>query len=844
MLPEWITPTFESLPGCCDGLFEGLWKKQRLRFGRTAPHHDEIDDYCARLVCAAVTCRERLLLVLPDFQPQRPALLFTTALLRCWHDIPPQTPPEHRKVLYFGTTIGIRDQLSQVSIQEFRGNLSEVFQQHDIGRRNQSTLTMHSPNESTGRTLPRVITFYSPADPALILRQQNPQCVAIDLDESVKADWLEPLLEEAVRRQTPVVAWSVNPLSECVAVFRKHGQAIVWPPRPYSATATSLIVREPPSTAETQLHTLVLENDEIEPVTSAFREANRLSAKAAQRASGRFGQDAVCQHWLYLRGLESLFVPYGFHEAEASHFWGLKTFGHLQTGGEHFRKACEQFDTALAAELERVFAVCDRVREIFCKSDPPLWNALCNLCIDEPSGDEARLIVFSGSAKKQLFLLALLAYHNIAESDLREIRTYVFTLDELRRLMRRRNSVECDEEEEPVFFLAPNLNWRPLLVGLPGSHLTPRLLPVLRQTNVDVVIYPHQLGVLKRRADEWNQSVTLDLNSLSILLHRLSGQPAPQVIAPEVSRLRARIRLNDPVGLDAGTARRRVRTHAESLWQPDDPVEAITRLLQVDEDQFDETNLFHESHQNAQADERELWCDEAVELRFQNNSFVTYAADEFINVIISGPSGPEIDERSVRSLRAGDRVVLIHGQQRQSFYELIVSRMHQQSSMTLHLSLIRRWQADIVSAYHRWRGRDLRNLEQLLERMNDRGSTLSSTATLQNWLRGHTLCPQDAEDLRRLAEILEMDFVRQNYQRVANAASRLRGLHRGLANKLNRWLQQQAAGIDSANDGELIDAELGLTFGDLKSSLSIQKVAAVQPVRGPLLRSSLGRLES
>src|SRR5262245_39352549 len=118
---DWIINAFEVLPGCRDGLFEGLWNKQRLRFGRAvAQPHDKTDEYSARLVCATVARRERILLVLPDFQPRRPALLFVTALLRCWQDTSPQRPTEDRKVLYFGTTVGIRDQLGQVSIQGFR----------------------------------------------------------------------------------------------------------------------------------------------------------------------------------------------------------------------------------------------------------------------------------------------------------------------------------------------------------------------------------------------------------------------------------------------------------------------------------------------------------------------------------------------------------------------------------------------------------------------------------------------------------------------------------------------------------------------------------------------------
>src|SRR5262249_49764979 len=282
------------------------------------------------------------------------------------------------------------------------------------------------------------------------------------------------------------------------------------------------------------------------------------------------------------------------------------------------------------------------------------------------------------------------------------IKNWVVTFDELRRSVRQLNLAERSEEELS-FSLASDLKWRPLLVGLPGPHLTPKLLPVLRQANVDIVIYPHQYSALKRRVDEWGQSVTFDLNGLSILLHQLQGQSAPQVSMPKDWRLQSLIKLNDPVELDAGTARRKVRTRTETLWEADDPVEAIAKLLQVGEDQFDETNLLHETRQDVQVNEQAAWCDDAVELRFQNNSFVTYAADEFINVVVTGLPGVEIDERSVRSLRVGDRVVLIHGQKRQSFYELIVSRMHQHPSMTLHFSFIRRWQSDIISAYHRWR---------------------------------------------------------------------------------------------------------------------------------------------
>ncbi len=46
----------------------------------------------------------------------------------------------------------------------------------------------------------------------------------------------------------------------------------------------------------------------------------------------------------------------------------------------------------------------------------------------------------------------------------------------------------------------------------------------------------------------------------------------------------------------------------------------------------------------------------------------------------------------------------------------------------------------------------------------DARDKIESTLTIWQWLRGETLSPQDPEDLSRIADILEMDFVRQYYK--------------------------------------------------------------------------------
>ncbi len=286
---------------------------------------------------------------------------------------------------------------------------------------------------------------------------------------------------------------------------------------------------------------------------------------------------------------------------------------------------------------------------------------------------------------------------------------------------------------------------------------------------------------------------------------------------------------------------------AQPLWQPVDELDELTKLLQpdedIDEDEFTLTDQLTEPTEQARAGEDELWCNDGIQVHFDQGWYSTFASDAVLNVIVPGPTGVHLDKRYIRSLKPGYRVMLIHGQRRQNLYDLILSRIHKNPGIELHLALIRRWQDDFNTAYQRWRKHEGRNLDELLRRMQERGSKLTSSATLRQWLWGNALCPNDVQDLYRLADVLDLSFVRQYHQRIDVAARRIRGLHRGLSNRINHWLEQQLAGGAAGNDGEIIDADLGLTFGDFQNSLLVLQIVAMKPISGPFLRSHLGRLE-
>lgn len=846
---DWFNSAFTSLPATDDEFFRRLWSDRRLLFDGTSDPADSLDEYCARLASAALRRKRRLLITLPDLHPHRPALLFATTLLRSWWDS--RTAQESgENVIYFGSMVGIRDQLKRTSVRKLDLNLADVFGQRDLGRRNAEVLTTRLPEESG---LPRVTTIYAPSNPVTIIQTHRPNWIAIDCADSPSLPWLQPLLRAAYDKNIPVIAWAQNPLAEYIRDFAAVGDVFRWPLR--ICSSHSKIEGDPETILRnhdaTSLCAVVLSGANANSYSSGLQHAAQLLANASHHAVGGFTRDALTVHWRFLRTLETLAVPLDFYEAEAPRFWGVKSIAQIRSACAQFREACATGSPRLYMALEEIDSVLDRALKQLEATGCPLWNALSNVCIEESEVDEARLITFSSDSRKILFLFALLARHNITESDLREFGIWITSLRELRRWVYRLCvSPNAASDEDPM--MPPvTLKWHPILAGLPTPTMTSKLMPVFLQAKADVIMYPHQRTSFTRRQIDWSSQLCADLPKDAMVLSDIMAIGPPSSLPRSI----ARITVTDPIEMNAESAEKTKVAIAEALWQPKGAEREIALLFQ-DEDTIEEVSLKDEFEGVVRPmadDPQDMVCGEALKIMFDQGWSGFFALDDRINVVTSGLHGLQIEPRYVRSLKDNDQVVVIQGQHRQSLYDLIISRVHKHPSIELHLALIRRWQEDLRLAYELWQSETpaiaefqksgSRDPRGLLSRINDRGSRLESPLTLTLWLKGLVLCPLDREDLRRVAEVLDMEFERQHYKRIAQAANRLRGLHRGLANRLNRWLEEQAAGAVRQDDDDLIDEELGLTFGDLRNSLLILRVRRSETVQGPFLRSNLGQME-
>ena len=173
-------------------------------------------------------------------------------------------------------------------------------------------------------------------------------------------------------------------------------------------------------------------------------------------------------------------------------------------------------------------------------------------------------------------------------------------------------------------------------------------------------------------------------------------------------------------------------------------------------------------------------------------------------------------------------------------FKLIVSRIHDDPEINLHLTYIQRWQEEAQRQFRMWI-RQGNTVDQLFAEMKRRGSTLQTSLAIRLWCEGLTLRPHNREDLRRLSEILDMPFTRQCYQQIHRAGGRIHGLHIHVSLCLRRWLERGATATDMRD--EVVDDHTGLKFGDIQDALLPLTIRRLEEVDGPFYFASLGQIE-
>jgi hypothetical protein len=779
-------------------LVDQLWSAGRLQ--QIPPRTlDKVDELAARLAATAVARRLSCCLILPSAQPDRGPLLFATALLTHWWmglgegDGIPAAP-----VLYVGNSSGVRTALERTAFRGGEVTLDQFFGQNDgsrvgrRGRRGRATKVVSG--------LPTVVVAYRPPDPIGLIQRYRPSWVAVDLTGGREASWLPALAMKCSESRVPILAWTDTPLSSEFQVLASLGPIIPLPPA----------VALPNGSYETlmTLVTPLVMDGEVPGRISALLAAAGGQLLAARRAepTSRLVGDAVRAHWALLRNIESLPCPLDFWEANVAGHWGLRRVTDLKNTCERFQQAAQVSYPAASDPLQRAGAALSEAIDCVATVNPR-WEATLDLCMAGAPDEEQIEVNFVSRGRRALFAEALLARIGFTEQDLSSVRVL------LRSIPAARDSME------------PPCRRLILASGVSTADFKAQRY-LLCHEEVEMLVYES------------------GLRAAMSLTGQLADGGSPQRFADALKVMTGRelsVGLRSPrVSLGAALAIQQSGIRQQSsLATPSDGVlgadEELQRLLGVSQDD-DESSPMNET-----PDQPPAAVDAIVSVDFADGWHGNYLLDQTVMVVERTGLRVKRQDCLARDLQVGNEVIAIHGQQRQSLYELLISRLHRNPAIELHLALLDRWQDEVEAGYAAWAGRG-RTLDDLLHAMRAKGSTITSISGVRLWVTGGTLAPQDADDVRRLGEVLERGFVVVNFARIAQAATRLRGLHRGLAQRMDNWLEDEATREDAGDDA-IIDADAGIRFSDFRGSLLHLTVTAVRIQSGIFLPYRLGFIE-
>lgn len=816
---EFVSGLREVLRGTpaigCGEILDQLWGEPKIQLlgPRGSLPIDAIDEIVARLAVAAWARRGPVLIALPDDADSGPALALATLLLCFWWKSREASPSYARPVLYLGTTVGIRDDLSKVTVRGLGLRLSDTLGHTDLTRAGATLARGHRVEHSDG--LPSITTAYAPADVAGLVRRSSPPFIAADLGNHTEVPWAHALIDVARESHIPLVMWARDPLAIDQSV---RGATVV------SLPGISRQREGGPAFRSTAIQPLVMSGPIAEDIaaamgraTVALAEASKWAAVAGATRSSVLVSDAVRLHRLRLRVLELMPCPVDLYDAGVSAHWGMTSTRDIRESCTRFRAACEVTYPDLTRALQVAAAYLDEVERLLRQANP-LWDAACSLAVG--TRELGLHVIFGTGARKDLFLDALLVAYGISESDLMSIGVRATALSD-----RGCAATGSEGDSPPV---------RSVVVGQIGRVDEKRLASVAKLESVDIALYSHQLRPLQSRVSAWATSRTFrpDLLGLNLgaKLSDPSHQPPP------------RVRLLEPISLVADRVEPRPSELEVQDWLNPDLAAELQRFYDlagdIDEEGQEAATWSAEPASGTEED-ASLVCATGYYVQFSGGWRATFAPDQEVMFVRRLGKRATTEIRPARELRHGVEIVAIHGQRRQSLYDLLVSRLHANPAVALQLALIREWQRELSSAYELWR-RSGGDLDQLVGRLQANGSAITSTLAVRFWLLGHTIAPQDPRDITRIAQILDMPFASKHHARIAAAASRLRGLHRGLSNRLSNWLEREIAAGPQVDDHLPLDRELGVTFADFASTLLYLTVELAEEREGPFLRASLG----
>lgn len=191
------------------------------------------------------------------------------------------------------------------------------------------------------------------------------------------------------------------------------------------------------------------------------------------------------------------------------------------------------------------------------------------------------------------------------------------------------------------------------------------------------------------------------------------------------------------------------------------------------------------------------------------------------------------------SLEPGDRLIVIAPEAREFIASRVLSARRDEERDSPADRTIQRWQRELAE---RVETLGLSHTE-VLRQIRELGSRRTTSSVIRQWITGQVLGPLDPQDIRRIAEVVNSDWLLTNWRSVGTALFAVRNGHRVLGRRITQIIEKAAVGEHevSARDKDFL-AQLGITMGRLQDAVTVLTVEQVSADAGMVPIERIGQV--
>lgn len=252
--------------------------------------------------------------------------------------------------------------------------------------------------------------------------------------------------------------------------------------------------------------------------------------------------------------------------------------------------------------------------------------------------------------------------------------------------------------------------------------------------------------------------------------------------------------------------------------QSEERAKAVSEILRL----FDELTTASLGSALPDANDREAPARLAVSVRFESGAIAFFHEHSVLTVLRADAEEPV--EIQLKDLGSGDRVVFVDKSVGRTIYELMQEHLGESPVVGAAAQVVSLWHRAIAAA----QARAALSPPELLARLRASGSTITTVATVRNWLRAVVLGPQNHEDIDRLAAILQIGLRHPSVIDNIKASVRsLRNVYRQFAKIVYRTILSGGAGRRLSDSELALVEEHGVSLTDLREAVTIETVVSV-----------------